>query len=96
MEPITRSSRPRNWTRARINRELKTRGLRQSDLVRRIGKSQSLVSEVVSGKLKSLPVAQVIAAALGLAPHEIWPRLYAEPEAAEEPSEGPAAIARAS
>lgn len=84
MEPITRSRKPRNWTRKRINRELEVRGLRQADLVRRIGKSQSLVSEVVSGQLKSLPVASVVAEALGLQPHDIWPRIYAAP--APEPA----------
>jgi len=89
MEPITRSNKPRNWTRKRINRELAARGLRQSDLVRQIGKSQSLVSEVVSGKLKSLPVALVIADALGSMPHEIWPRVYAPPSG--EPSSEPTA-----
>ena len=99
MEPITRSSKPRNWTRKRINRELAARGLRQADLVQRIGKSQSLVSEVVSGKLKSLPVALVIAEALGVrSPHEIWPRLYAETSAVPTtaPMDEPAAIAQAS
>ena len=100
MEPITRSTKPRNWTRHRINRELAARGLKQADLVSRIGKSQSLVSEVVSGKLKSLPVALVIAAALGLHPHQIWPRLYAPPsgEPNSEPTSepDPGAIARAS
>lgn len=97
MEPITRSNRPRNWTRKRINRELEARGLKQAVLVKQIGKSQSLVSEVVAGKLKSFPVALVIADALGRHPHDIWPRLYAPPsgepmtEATGEPA--PTALA---
>lgn len=78
-EPIARSSKPRNWTRKRINRELDARGLKQADMVRRSGKAQSVISEVVGGKMKSLPVAAVVAEALGLQPHDIWPRLYAAP-----------------
>lgn len=87
MEPITESKRPRNWTRRRINAELKARGLRQSDLVRQTGKSQPMVSEVVAGRRKSQPIADALAAALGMHPYDIWPRLYAPPT--EEPTTGP-------
>jgi len=83
MESITESKRPRNWTRRKINAELKTRGLRQADLVRQTGKSQPMVSEVMAGRRKSLPIAVAVAAALGLLPHDIWPRLYVPPS--EEP-----------
>ena len=104
MNPITESRRPRNWTRRRINAELKARGLRQADLVQRTGKSQPMVSEVVAGRRKSQPIAAAIAAALGLQPHEIWPRLYAAPAtptgepttapmAATTPEPAPAALA---
>jgi lambda repressor-like predicted transcriptional regulator len=89
MQPITESKKPRNWTRRKINAELKAVGLRQSDLVRRTGKSQPMVSEVVAGRRKSQPIAVEIAAALGLQPHEIWPRLYAPPSA--EPMTEPTA-----
>lgn len=89
MNTITGSRRPRNWTRKRINAELRARGLRQSDLVRRTGKSQPMVSEVVAGRRKSQPIADAIAAALGRQPHEIWPRLYAAPAAPTEPIEAP-------
>lgn len=101
-EPIARSSKPRNWTRKRINRELEARGLRQADMVRRSGKAQSVISEVVGGKMKSLPVAAVVAEALGLQPHDIWPRLYAAPASEPatstdapmtEPTAGPTALA---
>lgn len=97
MQPITESKKPRNWTRKRINAELKARGKRQSDLVRSTGKSQPMVSEVVAGRRKSAPIAEAIAAALGRHPHEIWPRLYAPPsgepmtEATGEPA--PTALA---
>jgi len=97
MEPITESKRPRNWTRRKINAELKARGKRQADLVRQTGKSQPMVSEVVAGRRKSQPIAEAVAAALGLHPHDIWPRLYAPPsgvpttEATVEP--GPTALA---
>lgn len=97
MEPITESKRLRNWTRRKINAELKVRGLRQSDLVRQTGKSQPMVSEVVAGRRKSQPIAAALAAALGLHPHDIWPRLYAPPsgepmtEATGEPA--PTALA---
>jgi len=98
MDSFTRTNRPRNWTRQRINRELKIAGLKQADLMRQLGKSRALVSEVVSGKQKSLAVATAIAAALGRLPYEIWPRLYAPPTEAPttEPTDTPAAIDRAS
>ena len=83
MESFTRTLRPRNWTRKRINRELKAIGCKQADLMRQLGKSRALVSEVVSGKQKSMAVATAIAAALGRLPHEIWPRLYAAPRSEE-------------
>ena len=79
MEPIDRSIKPRNWTRAKLNREMKRLGLRQAKLVPLTGRAQSVVSDVMGGKVKSLPVATVVAAALGRLPHEIWPRLYAVP-----------------
>lgn len=97
MEPFARTNKPRNWTRKRINRELKAAGLKQADMVRSLGKSRALVSEVVSGKQKSLPVATALASALGRHPHDIWPRLYAPPsgepmtEATGEPA--PTALA---
>ena len=89
MNPITESRKPRNWTRRRINAELKARGLRQSDLVRRTGKSQPMVSEVVAGRRKSQPIADAIAAALDRQPWEIWPRLYAAPAAPATPTGEP-------
>ena len=79
MEPIERSSKPRNWTRKRVMRELAARGVRQADLVARSGRAQSTVSEVMGGLKKSLAVATVVADSLGLHPHDIWPRLYAPP-----------------
>lgn len=79
MDAISKSKKPRNWTRRRINAELRALGLRQAQLIPQTGRSQAMVSLVVSGKMKSLPVAAVIAAALGRQPHEIWPRLYAPP-----------------
>lgn len=84
MEPIGRSK-PRNWTRAKVNRELKRLGLRQAKLVPLTGRAQSVVSDVIAGKLKSLPVATVVAAALGRKPWEIWPRVYAAPEPSAPP-----------
>jgi lambda repressor-like predicted transcriptional regulator len=79
MEPFTRTAKPRNWTRKRINADLKARGTCQADLVRASGKSPAMVCEVVAGKRKSLPIATVIAAALGRQTWEIWPRLYVAP-----------------
>jgi lambda repressor-like predicted transcriptional regulator len=89
MEPITRTNRTRNWTRRRINEELKARGIKQADLVRQTGRSKAMVSEVVAGLRKSRPVAVVIAGVLGLHPHEIWPRLYAPTTVAVAPTEEP-------
>lgn len=87
MEPIGRSTKPRNWTRAKIKRELKRVGLSQAKLVPLTGRAQATVSDVMGGKWKSLPVATVIAQALGREPHEIWPHVYAAPAA--PPSEAP-------
>ena len=86
MVHIDRSIKPRNWTRAKINHELKKVELSQAKLVPLTGRAQSVMSDVVRGKCKSLPVATVVAHALGREPHEIWPRLYAPPS--EEPTTG--------
>ena len=88
METINRLK-GRNWTLKKVNAELRARGLRQADLVRQLGKAQGLISGVAAGKVKSLPVATVVAAVLGKQPHEIWPRLYAPPSG--EPSSEPTA-----
>ena len=69
----------RNWTRKRINCELKARETSQAQISERVGRSKAMVCEVVAGRRKSQPIADAIAAALGLQPHEIWPRLYAAP-----------------
>ena len=96
MEPIDRSTKPRNWTRAKLNREMKRLGLRQAKLVPLTGRAQSVVSDVMGGKVKSTPVATVVAAALGRLPHEIWPRLYAAPRSEDlPPSEAPTTEATA-
>lgn len=88
----------RNWTVQRINRELRRRGYTQAWFVKSLGKSQVLVSEVVSGRSTSLPVATAIAAVLGRTPREIWPRIYGKPvpepamstdAATTEPTGGP-------
>lgn len=89
MEPITESRRLRNWPRRKINAELKARRKCQADVVRLTGKSQPMVSEVVAGRRKSLPIASAIAEILGRQPYEIWPRLYAAPAPAAAPTEAP-------
>lgn len=42
-----------------------------------LGRSRSLVSQVISGDTKSSAVAGSIAALIGKMPAELWPRLYA-------------------
>ena len=99
MDGITRCKSPRNWTRQRINRELRARGLKQSDLVERLGRAQSLISEVIGGRMSSLVVATAIAAELGTSPDVIWPRRYdrlPSEEPMTEPMDGPAPIDLAS
>lgn len=98
MKTVTRL---RNWSRKRLNRELKAVGLRQADIARTAGRAHSLVSEVIAGKTKSFAVASMIAAPLGRHPHDIWPRLYAPPvppsgEPMKEATDGPAPTALAS
>lgn len=83
MESISRSQKPRNWTRKRINRELRLVGVCQADIVRELKRSQSLVSGVIDGTETSLPVATAVAAKLGRTAREIWPRIYGKPARAK-------------
>lgn len=91
----------RNWTRKRINAELKAQGTSQAEIVAATGRSKAMVCEVVAGRRKSQPIADAIAAALGCQPWEIWPRLYAAPapamstdDATTEPTgQGPRSLA---
>ena len=48
-------------------------GVKQVDIARRLKTSRSFVSEVVSGKKRTLRVRRAIARSLGLKVSELWP-----------------------
>ena len=45
-----------------------------------LGKSRSLVSQVISGDTKSASIAGSIATLVGKTAADLWPRLYASPD----------------
>ncbi len=97
MEPVTQRS-PRKWRPQRISKALREAGITHESLAAQLGRSRSVVSQVVGGRIKSAAVASAIAAALGKHPHDIWPRLYPPPsgEPTTEPTAAPGPTALAS
>lgn len=71
------SARERNRRPETIKRALKEANIPSLTMLAvRLQKSRGLVSRVISGDVKSAPVATAIADILGTTPSDLWPRVY--------------------
>ena len=86
MEPVARRM-PYKWRPQKISKAMRAVGVTHESLAAQLGRSRSVVSQVVGGRIKSAAVASAVASVLGLHPHDIWPRLYPPPSG--EPTTAP-------